>query len=96
MEIKYRPAYLCTPLVFLCVREELSDSRANYWLMCIELENKKERVVFLTKTNEAQVMTRPIWQLMFRMPMYRTCLRVEQTNAKYLEERIVKIPSSVK
>ncbi|MCZ2845035.1 MAG: LegC family aminotransferase [Candidatus Bathyarchaeota archaeon] len=77
-------------------REELPDTSANYWLMCIELENKKERDLFLAQTNEARVMTRPIWQLMFRLPMYETCYRDEQINAQYLEERIVNIPSSVK
>lgn len=77
-------------------REELPETSANYWLMCIELENKKERDLFLAQSNEAKVMTRPIWQLMFRLPMYETCYRDEQANAQYLEERIVNIPSSVK
>lgn len=77
-------------------REELPETSANYWLMCIELENRKERDLFLAQTNEARVMTRPIWQLMFRLPMYGSCYRDEQVNAEYLEERIVNIPSSVK
>lgn len=76
-------------------REELPGTSANYWLMCIELENRKNRDLFLTQTNEAKVMTRPIWQLMFKLPMYASCYRDEQVNAKYLEERIVNIPSSV-
>ncbi|MCM4158779.1 LegC family aminotransferase [Antarcticibacterium flavum] len=77
-------------------RDELPDTRANYWLMCVELDNKKERDLFLAKTNEAKVMTRPIWQLMFRLSMYKSCYRDNQVNAQYLEERIVNIPSSVK
>jgi len=39
-------------------------------------------------------MTRPIWQLMFRLPMYSECYKDEQCNAKFLEERIVNIPSN--
>jgi perosamine synthetase len=77
-------------------RKEQPNTKANYWLMCVELENRKERDLFLTETNSANVMTRPIWQLMFRSPMYQHCQRDEQTNAKYLEERIVNIPSSVR
>lgn len=77
-------------------REELPETKANYWLMCLELQNKQERDLFLLKTNEARVMTRPVWQLMFRLPMYASCYRDEQVNAQYLEERIVNIPSSVK
>jgi len=77
-------------------RTETNNTKANYWLMCVELENKKERDLFLQSTNDAQVMTRPIWQLMCSLPMYKDCLRDNQTNALFLEERIVNIPSSVR
>ena len=77
-------------------RQELEYTRANYWLMCVELENLEERNVFLKATNDAKAMTRPIWQLMYRLPMYQHCYRDDQKNAEYLEERIVNIPSSVR
>jgi aminotransferase in exopolysaccharide biosynthesis len=77
-------------------RTEMPDTKANYWLMCVELENKKERDDFLKETNAANVMTRPIWQLMYRLPMYKNSLRDEQKNAEFLEDRIVNIPSNIK
>jgi perosamine synthetase len=77
-------------------RTELPQTKANYWLMCVELEDKKERDLFIASTNEYNVMTRPIWQLMFRLPMYEHCYRDGQQNAQFLEERIVNIPSSVR
>jgi perosamine synthetase len=76
-------------------RTELKDTQANYWLMCIELENLEERNVFLKATNDAKTMTRPIWQLMYRLPMYQHCFRDMQKNAEFLEARIVNIPSGV-
>ena len=76
-------------------RTELPNTKANYWLMCVELENKKERDDFLEYTNKQSVMTRPIWSLMFRLPMYEHCYKDSQKNAIHLEERIVNIPSSV-
>ena len=76
-------------------RTELPNTKANYWLMCLELENKKERDVFLEYTNSQSVMTRPVWQLMFRLPMYASFQKDSQSNAIFLEERIVNIPSSV-
>lgn len=76
-------------------RTETPETKANYWLMCIELENKQDRELFLKTTNQNNLMTRPIWQLMFRLPMYANCQKDAQTNALYLEERIVNIPSSV-
>jgi perosamine synthetase len=77
-------------------RIETPDTKANYWLMCLELESKEERDLFLKVTNQNNVMTRPIWQLMFRLPMYAHCQKDEQANATFLEERIVNIPSSVR
>jgi aminotransferase in exopolysaccharide biosynthesis len=77
-------------------RSELPDTRANYWLMCIELDGKKDRDDFLKLTNEKGVMTRPIWTLMHKLPMFQHCYRDEQRHAEKLEERIVNLPSSVR
>ena len=77
-------------------RKELENTKANYWLMCLELENKKDRDSFLKETNENNVMTRPIWQLIFKSPKYSNFQRDSQENAIYLEDRIVNIPSSVR
>lgn len=77
-------------------RTEIENTKANYWLMCVELNDKKERDLFLQNTNSSGVMTRPIWQLMYRLPMYKDCYRDGQVNALFLEERIVNIPSSVR
>lgn len=77
-------------------RQEIPDTKANYWLMCVELNDKKEREEFLTTTNAHGIMTRPIWNLMYRLPMYAHCQRDAQKNAEYLEERIVNIPSSAR
>ncbi len=77
-------------------RKELQNTKANYWLMCLELENKKDRDAFLKETNESKVMTRPIWQLIFKSPIYSKFQKDSQENAIYLEDRIVNIPSSVR
>jgi dTDP-4-amino-4,6-dideoxygalactose transaminase len=77
-------------------RTETLDTKANYWLMCVELENLEERNAFLKAMNDAKTMSRPIWQLMYRLPMYQHCYRDGQKNAEFLEERIVNIPSSVR
>jgi len=76
-------------------RKESKDSKANYWLMAIELENKKERDQFLKKTNQSMIMTRPIWTLMNKLPFYKQCIHDDLKESLYLEDRIVNIPSSV-
>jgi aminotransferase in exopolysaccharide biosynthesis len=77
-------------------RTELPNTKANYWLMCVELENRRERDSFLKETNDNKVMTRPIWELLFKLPMYEGCQRDSQKNACFLVDRIVNIPSSVR
>lgn len=71
-------------------------ARSNYWLNSIILPNRKAREEFLQATNEAGVMTRPIWRLMNKLEMYRDCQTDALANAQWLEDRIVNIPSSVR
>jgi aminotransferase in exopolysaccharide biosynthesis len=77
-------------------RWELPNTQPNYWLMCVELENLDERNLFLKESNNSNVMTRPIWQLMNKLPMYNECQHDGLENSLYLEDRIVNIPSSVR
>ena len=44
--------------------------------MCIELENRKDRDLFLKESNELKIMTRPIWTLMHKLPMYMNCQKI--------------------
>lgn len=74
---------------------EPKHARSNYWLNAIILQDSKTRDEFLKLTNNANVMTRPIWRLLNKLDMYKTCQTDALTNAKWLEERVVNIPSSV-
>jgi len=71
------------------------DCQSNFWLNAIILPNKKERDSFLEYTNAHGVMSRPIWQLMNRLPMFKNCQTDELVNSTWFEERVVNIPSSV-
>lgn len=71
-----------------------TTSQWNFWLMSVQLENREARDAFLNETNSQGVMTRPIWQLMYKLPMYSDCQRDDQRNAQFLEDTIVNIPSS--
>ena len=73
---------------------EPAESIANYWLNTIILPSKEARDQFLAYSNEQKVMTRPIWKLMNELPMYANCAKGELINSKWLEERVVNIPSS--
>ena len=75
--------------------KEPKCSKSNYWLNTILLKNKQQRDEFLEETNSNDVMTRPVWRLMNELEIFKDCQCSDLTNAKYLEERIVNIPSSV-
>jgi len=75
--------------------KEPKDSKSNYWLNAIILKDKKQRNLFLDETNSASVMTRPTWVLMNKLPMFKEAQCADLTNAEWLEERVVNIPSSV-
>jgi len=66
----------------------------NYWLTSIMLKSEKDRNKFLKESNKCGIMSRPIWTLMYRLPMYKKCVRDSQKNAEFLEKRIVNLPSS--
>jgi len=75
---------------------EPKNSYSNYWLNAIILKDKNERDKFLKITNGQGVMTRPIWKLMYKLDMYKDCLRQDCKNAEWLEDRVVNLPSSVR
>ena len=76
--------------------EERADEHCNYWLNAIILKDKEERNAFLIEANAQGVMSRPIWQLMNRLPMFVNCERGDLSNAEWLEARVVNIPSGVR
>ena len=75
---------------------EIKEGESNYWLNAIQLENRKERDKFLKYTNDNGIMTRPIWKLMNKLEMFNNCPKSDLSNAKFLEDRIVNITSSVR
>lgn len=74
---------------------EPEDCRSNYWLNAVSLENRAMRDEFLQYTNAQGIMTRPIWVLSNKLDMYRGCQCGDLSNAEWLEDRVVNIPSSV-
>lgn len=75
---------------------ELPESQVNYWLNSVLLNDNAQRDLFLKEMNDNGVMTRPIWALMNRLEMFKTCQCTDLPNALWLEERVVNIPSGVR
>ncbi len=77
---------------------EPSGTTSNYWLNAIVLDpaQKPQRDELLTALNDAGFMSRPIWTLMHRLPMYSACPRGDLTLAEDMEARVINLPSSAK
>ena len=75
--------------------QPLQGNVANRWLNAIVLASEEDRDEFLQYTNARGVMTRPVWRLMSRLPMYKDCQHDGLENSQWLEARVVNLPSSV-
>jgi perosamine synthetase len=77
---------------------ESAETQGNYWLNAIVLEPAQapQRDDLLAALNDAGYMSRPLWTLMHRLPMYAACPRMPLPTAESLEARVINIPSSPK
>lgn len=75
---------------------EPEDCFSNYWLNAVILKDKAAQLEFLQETNDSGVMTRPIWELMNRLPMFEKCETDGLKNTVWFADRVVNIPSSVR
>lgn len=75
---------------------EPAACRSNYWLQALVLDARSEgeRDAILAASNDAGVMTRPIWVLNHRLPAFSASPRMPLAVAESLERRVINIPSS--
>lgn len=69
-------------------------AQSNYWLNAVICPDEEIRDRLLKTTNDAGVMTRPIWKLMHRLPFLSNSLRGDLTNSEFIEARLINLPSS--
>ena len=73
---------------------EPSYAKSNFWLNAIICPTEKARNILLKETNEQGIMTRPVWQLMHRLPMFKNALKGPLNNSEYIEKHLINLPSS--
>jgi perosamine synthetase len=91
---RYAEAFASLPQAQLFL--ERAGTRVNYWLQTLILarEVADQRDAVLAATNEAGLMTRPVWELLNTLPMYRDFTAAPLPVATDLARRIVNLPSS--
>lgn len=70
------------------------DNLSNHWLNAILVEDFAQRETLLQFAKDNQVMMRPIWQLMPDLPAFASAQSDGCETSRWLQERIVNIPSS--
>jgi aminotransferase in exopolysaccharide biosynthesis len=76
--------------------DEPDGCKSNFWLNAVICPSRDAREFLIKETNGSGIMTRPVWQLMNDLPMYQDCMHDSLTNSRYIAERLVNLPSSVK
>lgn len=93
---KYREALGGVPGVKFFVEPEFAKS--NYWLNAILLDkdaaDKRDEV--LAALNDAGIGSRPIWEMIYTMPMFADCPRMDCKIAADIGRRLINLPSSVR
>ncbi len=87
----YQTLFLDSDYLFV---SEPSYAQSNYWLNAVICPDTSTRDLILKETNEQGVMTRPVWQLMHRLPMFRNALRGNLEISEWVESHLINLPSS--
>ncbi|OAM92776.1 perosamine synthetase [Pelosinus fermentans] len=76
---------------------EPSFAISNYWLNAILLapEHAGKKDDLLALTNDLGILTRPVWNLIYTLPMFTECPRMDCQMAESIATRLINIPSSV-
>lgn len=88
--LAYKEFFAGTDITFF---NEPDGCKSNYWLNAILLPDRKSQLEFLEETNDNHVQTRPIWELMNRLEMFKNCEHDDLKNAIMFADRVVNIPS---
>jgi len=90
----YQKAFQDIPEVALI--QEPPECQSNYWLQALKLSDSvaNERDAILAATNDAGLMSRPVWKLLHTLVPYQDCPRAPLPVAESLEQRLINLPSS--
>lgn len=92
---KYQELFATIDGVELFIEPKFAKS--NYWLQAILLspEYAYQRNEFLAIGHAQQLLVRPIWNLMYTLPMYKDCPKMDCSVAENISSRLINLPSSV-
>ncbi|MBI5542166.1 MAG: LegC family aminotransferase [Bacteroidia bacterium] len=91
LAMEYKEFFNALEISFIA---EKQGNTTNFWLNCIFMPDRIARNKFLEFSNSNNVMSRPAWVIMNKLPMYQTSQKFSV--AEKIENTLVNIPSSVR
>ncbi|GAC33443.1 LegC family aminotransferase [Paraglaciecola polaris] len=91
LAMQYKSFFKGTDFQFV---DEPAYAHSNFWLNSVICPDVSSRDELITATNQSGVMTRPIWQLMHKLPMFTDSKRGDLYYSEFIEKRLVNLPSS--
>ena len=79
----------------ISILSEYSNKTSNFWLNAIILESRQQRDNFISICASKDVMARPVWHPLHKLPAFKHCESSLLPNTNYICDRVVNIPSSV-
>ena len=74
--------------------DESKASSANFWLNTMIAKDLNERDEILKQTNNLGIMTRPAWEPLHKLDMFRDSHKTQLINTDWAYDRIINLPSS--
>jgi len=74
--------------------KEPVNTKSNYWLQVILLDEQYNRDEVLNFLNEQGVMSRPIWMPMHELKIYKECPKMDLSVTERLKHTVINIPST--
>ena len=74
---------------------EPEGAHSNYWLNAFFARDRVERDHWLELTNDAGVMTRPVWVPMNELPAFANCQAASLETSQWVADRLINLPSWV-
>lgn len=93
---RYKQTFESAPFQGVSFFEEPSNCSSNYWLNALVFDDESGSTLrnILDLTTSLQIGTRPLWELMHTLPMYKDCPRMDLSTAQILQKTVLTIPSS--
>lgn len=85
---------LLSQLIGVEFYKQPANSNSNYWLQTLILDKQIKCDEVLQFLNDNGIMSRPIWQPMHELLMYKDCPRMSLDVTEELKNRIINLPST--